>query len=202
VVTGAPRGPALGWVEMAVLLAGGSLIAATWDPHLLDWQPELAWQQPWRWWSAAWVHWSDGHRWANVAGTALVAALGWRVPCDRPDALAWFAAWPLTQLGLVMQPELKHYGGLSGVLHAGVVIAALSLVQRERGLRRALGAAILLAVALKIVIEHPWQGALQRVAGWDIAIAPAAHLTGAAAGLACAAFAAAWRWRSRVESTR
>ncbi|HET7524891.1 MAG TPA: rhombosortase, partial [Burkholderiaceae bacterium] len=95
----------------------------------------------------------------------------------------------------------KHYGGLSGVLHAGVVVAAFALVQRERGMRRALGTAILLAVASKIVIEHPWQAALQRVAGWDIAIAPVAHLSGAAAGLACAVLAAVWRRRDRGRAT-
>ncbi len=62
------------------------------------------------------MHWSDGHRWANIAGTVLVAALGWRAHCDRLDSLAWFVAWPLTHLGLLLQPTLAHYGGLSGVL--------------------------------------------------------------------------------------
>jgi rhomboid family GlyGly-CTERM serine protease len=188
-------GPAW-WLAVAALLIAGGLIAAWADPQRFDWQPGLAWQQPWRFWSSAWVHWSEQHRWVNVSATVLVAALGWRVPCDRPDAMAWFASWPLTQFGLLLQPELRHYGGLSGVLHAGVVVAAFALLQRQRGMRRALGGAILLAVALKIILEHPWQGALQRAAGWDIAIAPAAHLSGATAGLACAALAAVWRARS------
>jgi hypothetical protein len=95
-----------------------------------------------------------------------------------------------------LQPALAHYGGLSGVLHAGVVIAAVSLLQRERGLRRALGAAILLAVALKVGLEHPWQGALRRAPGWDIAIAPGAHLSGALMGTCCAIAAAFWRRQS------
>ena len=38
-------------------------------------------------------------------------------------------ARPLTQLGLLMRPDLLHYGGLSGVLHAGVAAAALWLVR-------------------------------------------------------------------------
>lgn len=178
------------------MLAGGSLLAAWLDPRQLDWQPGLALAQPWRCWSAAWVHWSEGHRWANVAGTVLVAALGWRAHCDRLDSLAWFVAWPLTQLGLLLQPTLAHYGGLSGVLHAGVVVAAVSLLHRERGARRALGAAILLGVALKVGLEQPWQAALQRVPGWDIAIAPGAHLSGALTGGACALAAAFWRHHS------
>lgn len=183
------------WLVLAAVLAGGSLIAALLDSRPLDWQPDLALAQPWRWWSAAWVHWSQFHRWANVVGTLLVAALGWRAQCDRLDSLAWFIAWPLTHLGLLLQPALAHYGGLSGVLHAGVVIAALALLDRERGVRRALGAAIAVAVLLKIVLEHPWQAALQRAPDWDIAIAPAAHLSGAAVGAACAAAMAVWRHR-------
>jgi len=175
------------------VLAGGTVLAAWLDPQQLDWQPGLALTQPWRCWTAAWVHWSDGHRWANVAGTALVAALGWRAHNDRFDSLAWFVAWPLTHLGLLLQPGLAHYGGLSGVLHAGVVVAGASLLHREHGARRALGAAILLGVALKVGLEHPWQGALQRVPGWDIAIAPGAHLSGALMGAGCALIAALWR---------
>jgi rhomboid family GlyGly-CTERM serine protease len=178
------------------VLAAGSLLAAWLDPRQFDWQPSLALTQPWRCWSAAWVHWSEGHRWANVAGAALVGALGWRAHCDRLDSLAWLAAWPLTHLGLLLQPSLMHYGGLSGVLHAGVVVAAVSLLQQERGTRRALGAALLLAVALKVGLEHPWQGALQRVPGWDIAIAAGAHLSGALMGAGCALAAALWRRRA------
>ncbi len=71
-------------------------------------------------------------------------------------------AWPLTQLGLLLQPSLLHYGGLSGVLHAGVVIAALGLLQRESGLRRAVGWLILGGVALKVGMEQPWQGGLRQ----------------------------------------
>ena len=36
-------------------------------------------------------------------------------------------AWPLTHLSLLARPEVMHYGGLSGVLHAGVAVAALGL---------------------------------------------------------------------------
>jgi rhomboid family GlyGly-CTERM serine protease len=183
---------------VAAVLAVGSILAAWLYPRQLDWQPSLALAQPWRCWSAAWVHWSEGHRWANIAGTLLVAALGWRAHCDRLDSLAWLLAWPLTQLGLLLQPTLAHYGGLSGVLHAGVVIAAVALLQPEQGARRLIGAAIVLGMALKIGLEQPWQGALQRVPGWDIAIAPGAHLSGALMGGGCALVAAIWRRHMRA----
>ena len=189
----ASGGASRAWWGLAVLLAAGSLLAAGVDPRQLDWQPALAWTQPWRWWSAAWVHWSDGHRWANVGGALLVAALGWRAHCDRLDSLAWFTAWPLAHLGLLLQPVLAHYGGLSGVLHAGVVVVGVSLCDRALGPRRLLGAAMLAGVTLKLAFEQPWLGAVQRVPGWDIAVAPGAHLSGAALGAVCALAAALWR---------
>jgi hypothetical protein len=132
------------------------------------------------------------HLTANLLGAALLAALGWVAPCERRDAAAWFVAWPLTHLGLLLQPTLAHYGGLSGVLHAGVVVAAIGLVRRERQARRALGLALLFGVAVKLLLEQPWQGPLRELPGWDIAIAPAAHLSGACAGALCALLS----WRS------
>jgi rhomboid family GlyGly-CTERM serine protease len=191
----APRPTSLGWLGVAACLALGGLAAWWVDAQRLDWQPGLAWAQPWRWWSGAWVHWSWGHLAANLAGTALIAALGARARADRADAWAWFAAWPLTQLGLLLQPALLHYGGLSGVLHAGVVIAAITLVHREPGLRRWVGCAILAGVALKVGLEQPWGRPLRHTPGWTIAIAPAAHLSGALAGLAGGLAAVAWRGR-------
>jgi len=187
----APRSRA--WWAVALALVAGSLAMGFADASRFDWQPGLAWQQPWRWWSAAWVHWSQAHLAANLLGTGLVALLGWRAGSDRAEAAAWFAAWPLTHLALLAQPALPHYGGLSGVLHAGVVVAAFALLLRGRGARRALGAAIVAGVVLKLLLEQPWQGPLQARPGWDIAIAPAAHVSGALAGAVCAAAAAIWR---------
>lgn len=124
----------------------------------------------------------------------MLAALGWAARCERRDAAAWLLAWPLTHLGLLLQPALTHYGGLSGVLHAGVVVAALGLVRRERRARRALGLALLAGVAVKILVEQPWQGPLRVLPGWDFAIAPAAHLSGACAGALCALLARRRAW--------
>jgi len=39
---------------------------------------------------------------------------------------------------------------------------------------------------LKLLSEAPWRGATQAVVGWDFALAPMAHVSGAASGLLCA----------------
>lgn len=178
--------PASAWLLLSLLAGLGALVAWAADPALLRWQPELAWQQPWRFISAAWVHLSMLHLLANLLGTALVAALGWAAGCDRRAALAWALAWPLTHAGLLLQPGLSHYGGLSGLLHAGVAVAILQLLRGTRGQRRTIGALLAAGLLLKLLLEAPWLGALRQPAGWDIAIAPLAHSSGAIAGWLCA----------------
>jgi rhomboid family GlyGly-CTERM serine protease len=159
--------------------------------RFIDWQPRAA-GELWRWWTAAWVHWSALHLAGNLLALLLVAALGVRAEAGPRLAAAWFAAWPLTHLALLLVPGLNHYGGLSGVLHAGVAAASLGLALRAQGRRRAIGAAILAGMVVKLVLEEPWGPAVRHVPGWDIALAPAAHATGTLAGLLCAALALAW----------
>jgi rhomboid family GlyGly-CTERM serine protease len=185
---------------MAAVLAAGSVLALALPSPLLDWQPERFTAEPWRAFSAAFVHWSLFHLGANLLGVVVVAALGLAAHLPRAAALAWAAAWPLTHLPLLLQPALAHYGGLSGVLHAGVAVAALWLVACHDGPRRGLGAAIGAGLLVKLLMEAPWgpplrpaEGLLQ--GGFDIATAPLAHATGAAAGLFCAALALVWTRR-------
>lgn len=170
------------WLALSALLAAGAL-AGWWLPSpWLDWQPDLVWQQPWRAWTAAFVHWSPLHLGANLLGLALVAALGEVGRLPPRAALAWGLAWPLTQGALLLQPALRHYGGLSGVLHAGVAVAVVVLLQQERGPRRIVAGLIGAGLVAKVLLEAPWGPPLRQLPGWDIAIAPLAHASGLLAG--------------------
>jgi rhomboid family GlyGly-CTERM serine protease len=173
---------------LCLLLARPS--AAVWwlgqgSAPALSWQPQLAWSEPWRWWSAAWVHLSRLHLLANLAGAALVLALGWAARVPARAMLAWALAWPLTHLGLLLQPQLASYGGLSGVLHAGVAVVAVFLALQGTRTQKALALLIGLGLAGKVLSETPWRGPLAYPAGWDIAVAPLAHATGALSGALC-----------------
>lgn len=175
------------WLSLTGGLAAGAVLvwffgaAETWN-----WQPGLAATQPWRWFTAAWVHLSTTHLAVNLAGLAVIGWLGIRASATRADALAWAAAWPLTHLALLAQPALQRYAGLSGVLHAGVVVVALRLWRSSTPRERGLGAAVLVGLAIKLLLEEPWRGALRRTPQWDFAVAPGAHLAGALAGALCA----------------
>ena len=168
-------------MALALALASCGVWFAGLDSSRWDWQPSLALSQPWRWWTAAGVHFSVWHLGANLAGCAVVAAFGWAAGCGRRATLAWVLAWPLGHLGLLLDPGLSHYGGLSGVLHAGVAIAAWQAWCG--GHRSWIAVGVLAGLAVKIASESPWELALRPLPEWGITVAPLAHATGAAAGL-------------------
>lgn len=178
------------WLGVGLLLLLPSLLIAQ-QPGLarmaLSWVPSLAWHEPWRWWSAAWVHLSTLHLLTNLAGGVLVMLLGWVARLPREAAWAWALAWPLTHLGLLVAPDLLRYGGLSGVLHAGVAVAAVALV-RDAALRRerVLGALLLAGLCAKVLGERAWAHTLLTPPGWDIAVAPLAHASGTVCGAVAA----------------
>lgn len=196
------RAPGAAWTALAAAAAAGALLGWWLPSAWLDWQPALALREPWRTVTAAFVHWSGAHLGANLAGALVVALLGRAARLPAAAALAWLAAWPLVHLGLLLQPALAHYGGLSGVLHAGVAVAALWLAATQRGRPRRIGGALLAGLALKVLLERPWAGPLAHPPGWDIAVAPLAHACGVVAGALCAAGALALRRQSARQAAR
>jgi rhomboid family GlyGly-CTERM serine protease len=185
------RGAAGGfaWVGVALLLGAVALIGWPIARDALDWQPGLALREPWRALTAVGVHYSGQHLGVNLIGLIVTALFGAIARAPLVMALAWLVAWPLTQIGLLLKPELLHYGGLSGVLHAGIaVVVAWLLITGTRG-QRWVAAAVAVGGIAKLLNEAPWGPALRHPAGWDIAIAPLAHSTGAIAGAVCATIA-------------
>jgi rhomboid family GlyGly-CTERM serine protease len=179
----AERTTSQSWLAFTTFLIVSSLLAWPLNHTNIDWQPTLAFTQPWRACSAAFVHYSPMHLAANLVGALLVAAFGWAAQAPRHMAIAWLIAWPLTQLSLLVQPSLLHYGGLSGVLHAGVVIVCVHLMFAGTPTQRRVGSATLLVVLAKVLLEAPWKGPLTHPAEWDIAVAPMAHASGVVAGV-------------------
>jgi hypothetical protein len=81
------------------------------------------------------VHWSAAHLTVNLLGAAVIGFVGWRARMPRSAALAWFIAWPLSHAlmdlpaATTVAQTLQHYGGLSGVLHAGAIVLGLALLR-------------------------------------------------------------------------
>jgi membrane associated rhomboid family serine protease len=139
-------------------------------------------QLPWVWWSSAWLHGSSSHLLRNVAGLALLACLAWLMPPSRTAAAAWLLAWPLTHLGMLMEPTLSSYVGMSGVLHAGVVTLSLHGLTQHTSRHSQIGAiALLIATVCKVLMENPWAHSLVASPASAINVAPWAHFSGCAA---------------------
>lgn len=174
-----------------------------WAPAL-DWRPERAWQAPWRAWTAALVHHGPQHLAANLAGCAVVGWFGYAAGLGGRALLATAAAWPLTQALLLCTPELSRYGGMSGVLHAAVAVAVVSLVTTGPGRPRWVGLAVGSGLLAKVLLEAPWRGAVQELPGWDVPVAVAAHATGLVSGTLMMAAMAALEvaHRTRLKRTR
>jgi rhomboid family GlyGly-CTERM serine protease len=185
------------WLAVAALLGAVALGGALWPHAALDWQPAIAAREPWRALTAVGVHYDSAHLAGNLAGAALAALFGVVARVTPPVAWAWLVAWPLTQLALLSRPDLAHYGGLSGVLHAGVSAVATFLLVTGTRAQRVLAAAVFIGLSIKLWSEAPWGDASQVQAGRSFALAPLAHLSGTVAGLACTAFAlGVARWSS------
>lgn len=182
-----------------------SLLALALPAGWLQWEPARAWREPWRWWTAGFVHHGWAHLLVNLAACAVTGLFGHRAAqACAPHAAAqarlaqrwaacWLLAWPLTHLGLLAWPQLAplaHYGGLSGVLHAGVGVVCVGLlVNGSRPWPRFVGACVLAALAAKIALEEPLGPGVRAVPGWEVGVVPLAHACGALAGLLVALLA-------------
>ena len=183
----------LAWLGVAGVLCLCAALGAGAPADRLDWQPDLAAREPWRAFTAVAVHYSREHLVANLWATALTGLFGLVAQVPARMALAWLAAWPLTHVGLLVMPSLMHYGGLSGVVHAGVAVVITSLLLEGTRAQRLVALAVLAGFCGKLVSEAPWGPALRHPEGWSIATAPIAHTTGALAGALCAMLA----WHAR-----
>lgn len=160
------------------MFAAAALLAWPVAKPLLLWHPD----QLWRAFTAPLAHLSFQHLVANLAGCAALGWLGHAARLPARASIAWWLAWPLTQWGLLVRPELQSYGGLSGVLHAGVAVVVVELLGRQSRRERWIGVGLLLGLLLKLWMDDPLGPVAQVRDGWDIPIAPFAHLSGAVSG--------------------
>jgi rhomboid family GlyGly-CTERM serine protease len=160
-------------------LAGG--VAREWGEYEREAIEAAQW---WRLFSAHLVHLGWGHLWLNLLALLLIALL--------LDGVLSTAEWLATaliaalaiDLGLYLwDNDVQWYVGLSGLLHGFLAAGALRLLAR----RSVLG--VLLAVGL--VAKLAWEQAAGPIpwteSGSGGPVVVAAHLYGAAAGLAVAA---------------
>lgn len=134
---------------------------SVWPAWVRPQPPQAPWWPQWHWWTAALAHHSPAHWAANAVAALVVGAWGQAARVGLRHALAWCCAWPLTQALLITEPTgMKHYAGLSAVLHAGVVIACWSAWRQGSARERVVSGLVSAAVCLKLLWESPFVQAL------------------------------------------
>ena len=150
----------------------------TW--HAMDWR-----SQPWTLWTTAWVHMNTPHLIGNQIALGAMTAMAWIVHPPRLCTLAWLLAWPLTTITLLWWPQIGYAVGLSGVLHAGVVVLAVHLLFKRMAVPKARrwGALLAIAVLAKLLLEQGWSQPVVWDPGNEMSVVQAAHLAGSVWGL-------------------
>ena len=184
------RGPAPGaraWVLTSIALALPALALGWVDAahadllhqHLIATNTPAAYAaRPWTAWTTAWVHLNPLHLAANLLGVVLVALLGLATRVDARSAGAWLLAWPLTFLALLPWPQIRYCVGLSGVLHAGVAVCAVTLIARRDAGPRWTGWGLMAGLLLKVLHEHAWNTFVSHHPLLGMDVVPAVHLSG------------------------
>jgi rhomboid family GlyGly-CTERM serine protease len=138
----------------------------------------------WRLLTAHLVHLGWGHLWPNVAALLLIGALFANV-FDRIDWLAvGLAAAISIDVGLYfLDPEVRWYVGLSGVLHGFVAAGALAALLRGEPS----GAWLAVGLGAKLIWEQTWGPMPFTAAAAGGPVIVAAHLYGSVGGLVASA---------------
>lgn len=134
----------------------------------------------WRLLTAHLLHLGWGHLWPNVAALLLIGALFDKV-FDRIDWLAvGFAAALAIDAGLyLLDPEVRWYVGLSGVLHGFVAGGALAAMLRGQSS----GVWLAAGLGVKLLWEQTLGPMPLTAAAAGGPVIVAAHLYGSAGGL-------------------
>jgi rhomboid family GlyGly-CTERM serine protease len=150
----------------------------------------------WRLLTAHLLHLGWGHLGPNLAALLLIGALFE----DLFDYADWLGVWLTAALTIdgglyLLDPDVRWYVGLSGVLHGFVAGGALASLLRGRSI----GAVLAVGLSAKLIWEQTWGPMPFTAATTGGPVIVAAHLYGSAGGLlATASLHFVRRQRSRL----
>lgn len=152
--------------------------------NAMTWQADGWLRQPWTLWTSAWVHMNTPHLIGNQLALGALAAFAWILRPTLSCSLAWLLAWPLTQLSLLLWPQIGYAVGLSGLLHAGAMVLAIQLMLKRMAVPQARrwGGLLALGLLIKLALERGWSYPVVWDPGNEMSVVQAAHLAGACWG--------------------
>ena len=176
-----------------------AIAADPWVSALQYSRPLVVQGQWWRLLTGGFVHLDVRHAAVNASAAGLLLALARRfaLGCELVRNVL-LGAVMVNILLLAFSPDVGFAAGLSGALHAAAVALGLRLLfSNHRGMdaagkrmARSIGGLLLVLIGLKLYAEHAWRTPIALERWWAFPVVVAAHLAGAAAGVALAA----WPW--------
>ncbi|HEX4954599.1 MAG TPA: rhombosortase [Thermoanaerobaculia bacterium] len=183
------------WLTLGVVAAAAALSLSR--PELFEYlRGAVERGEAWRLLTGQLVHWTPRMAVIDLAAVALLGTWLERVARRRTLVLALALALPLIALTVhLLSPTLTRYRGSSGLAAALFLALAARLWIEGRGGARWLALLAAGGFVLKVVLElalgrQLFAGALPA----GIAVTPAVHLAGAAAGLSAAVLVQGSRW--------
>lgn len=140
--------------------------------------------QLWRLCSSALVHLSVSHLAINATAIVLIAAIGKQETAAATLTLCLLVSLLSSLFVLVYRPEIRYFGGLSGIATALFVYTVIAAMQRRAALRL-LGAAALVALLIKTAVELLYDRSVSQalVDGQPFSTITASHVIGIAVAL-------------------
>lgn len=176
------------WLSLCVLHAVASMLVWWMGERLAAWMIWRAddWDdRPWSLWTSAWVHMNTQHLISNQLAVGALAAMAWVLKPGLRASLAWLLTWPVIPLVLPYWPHIGYYAGLSGLIHAAIVVVGVYLVAGRATvpMARRWGGMLLLGLLVKLLIERAWHWPVVWSDNLGISVVQASHLVGAVAGV-------------------
>jgi hypothetical protein len=185
------------WLAVCALLGGGSVLVAwltgvappvpEFPAHPLAWEAASWIRHPWTLWTSAWVHTSLGNLGGNLLAILGLAVAGAALGARGAAAIALLVAWPASTLALLIWPEVTHYSGLGGPIHAAAAVLGVHLAARPAF--KPFSPLLFAALGLKLLAERGWAQPVAFDPSWGFNVVYGAHLTGTLAGAVCGALA-------------
>jgi hypothetical protein len=95
------------WLLLCVLHGVASMLmwwAGSNAVDALTWHADTWHQSPWTLWTSAWVHLNTPNLIVNQVALGALAGFAWVIRPTLACSVAWWLAWPLLQLSLLLWP--------------------------------------------------------------------------------------------------
>lgn len=175
------------WPVITLLMVGGAITVAMlpgWSAWLVYDRSAILAGQIWRMFTGHWVHFSTSHL---IYDSMALGVAGWIIETQKLRNFGWLcllAPWLISGVLLVVEPQMKWFGGLSALAACAVAYMALCGLH-DGGMWRWVCLSTLVGLIGKVVYEIITGHMLfVTTVNQQVAVSTASHISGVLVALA------------------